>query len=62
VTGGVPGKQILAGHDLISGTLELGALCRSAYFRVTVIDHNGGRVWTNPIWPGKSTGCATRHT
>jgi hypothetical protein len=54
VTGGVPGKQILTGQDLTTGTLELGALRRSPYLRVTVIDHNGGRAWTNPVWPGQS--------
>jgi hypothetical protein len=50
VTGGIPGKQILTGHDLTSGTLELGALHGSPYFRITVIDHDGGRAWTNPVW------------
>jgi hypothetical protein len=50
VTGGMPGIKILTGQDLSSGTLEPGALRRGPYVRVTVIDHNGGRAWSNPIW------------
>ena len=52
VTGGVPGKQISIGN-LTSATLDLGFLCRSPYLRVTVIDHNGDRAWTNPVWVGR---------
>lgn len=49
VTGGVPGKQVATGSDLTSATLPL-TLFRGSYFRVTVVDADGGRAWSNPIW------------
>jgi hypothetical protein len=50
VSGGVPGARIVVGQDLTGGSLEPGSLRRGRYVRVTVIDHNGGRAWSNPIW------------
>jgi hypothetical protein len=50
VTGGVPGKQVLAGDGLTEGTLPLDMFHRSAYVRVTVVDTAGERAWSNPIW------------
>jgi hypothetical protein len=49
VTGGVPGKQVIAGDGLTEGTLPL-TMFNSGYFRVTVVDAAGGRAWSNPIW------------
>lgn len=31
--------------------LPLSRFEASPYFRVTVVDANGARAWTNPIWP-----------
>lgn len=50
VTGGLPGKQVAAGTGLTSGVLPLDTFAGSAYVRVTVIDADGGRAWSNPIW------------
>jgi hypothetical protein len=49
VTGGVPGKQVLSGDDLTEGTLPITRF-RDGYFRVTVVDAEGHRAWSNPIW------------
>lgn len=48
VTGGQPGKQIVAGDGLTSATLPVDGFRR--YFRVTVVGVDGGRAWTNPFW------------
>lgn len=50
VTGGVPGKQVRSGHALTETRIPLGLLQTGAYIRVTVIDANSRRAWTNPIW------------
>ncbi|HEX6358575.1 CehA/McbA family metallohydrolase [Actinophytocola sp.] len=50
VTGGVPGKQVIAGEELTEGTLPL-TMFKGGYFRVTVVDSTGGRAWSNPIRP-----------
>ncbi|MEV4320451.1 CehA/McbA family metallohydrolase [Actinocrispum sp. NPDC049592] len=50
VTGGVPGKRVQAGAALTECTLPLDMFGRSAYIRVTVVDADGGRAWSNPIW------------
>jgi len=50
VTGGIPGKQVQAGHALTECTLPLEMFRASAYIRVTVIDATGQRAWSNPIW------------
>jgi len=50
VTGCVPGKQVHAGHALTECSLPLDMFQASAYVRVTVIDANGERAWSNPIW------------
>jgi hypothetical protein len=50
ITGGVPGKQAAAGTGLTSAVLPLDTLSGSAYFRVTVIDGDGRRAWSNPVW------------
>jgi hypothetical protein len=50
LTGGVPGKQVVAGDRLTSGVLPLEMFASSAYVRVTVADSGGGRAWSNPIW------------
>jgi hypothetical protein len=49
VTGGVPGKQVLAGDGLTEGALPL-TMFQGTYFRVTVVDAAGGRAWSNPTW------------
>jgi hypothetical protein len=49
VTGGVPGKQVAAGDGLTECTLPL-KMFKGTYFRVTVVDENGGRAWSNPFW------------
>jgi hypothetical protein len=49
VTGGVQGKQVVAGDGLTECTLPL-AMFKGGYFRVTVVDEAGGRAWSNPIW------------
>lgn len=50
VTGGVPGKQVRAGHALTECSLPLDMFRASAYIRVTVVDDTGARAWSNPIW------------
>jgi hypothetical protein len=50
VTGCIPGKQVHAGHALTECSLPLDMFQTSAYVRVTVIDANGERAWSNPIW------------
>lgn len=50
ITGGVPGKQIVTGHDLTSGVLSLRMFIGSGYVRVTVVGTAGGRAWSNSIW------------
>jgi hypothetical protein len=50
VTGGIPGKQVQAGDALTQCTLSLEMFQASAYIRVTVIDANDHRAWSNPIW------------
>ncbi|MGW4460665.1 PHP domain-containing protein [Micromonospora sp. NPDC004704] len=50
VTGCVPGKRVQSGHGLTECSLPLDMFRESAYIRVTVIDANGGRAWSNPIW------------
>jgi hypothetical protein len=49
VTGGVPGKQVIAGDGLTEATLPTTTF-KDGYFRVTVVDESGGRAWSNPIW------------
>jgi hypothetical protein len=49
VTGGVPGKRVRAGKDLTEVTLPTG-MFKNTFARVTVIDADGGRAWSNPIW------------
>lgn len=46
VTGGVPGKLVAAGTQV---TLSAGRFLANGYLRVTVIDDNGGRAWSNPV-------------
>lgn len=50
VTGGIPGKQVQAGDALTECTLSPEMFQASAYIRVTVIDTNDHRAWSNPIW------------
>jgi hypothetical protein len=50
LTGGVPGKQVRAGHALTECSLPLDMFPTSGYVRVTVVDATGGRAWSNPIW------------
>jgi len=50
VTGGVPGKRVVAGSGLTSGVLPLDTFADSPYVRVTVVGDDGGRAWSNPIW------------
>ena len=38
------------GQSLVSTQLSLERLKKSPWLRVTVIDHNGKRAWSNPIW------------
>ena len=38
------------GEALVSTQLSLERLKKSPWLRVTVIDHNGKRAWSNPIW------------
>jgi len=49
VTGGVPGKEMVAGAGMTEATLPL-AMFKGGYFRVTVVGEAGGRAWSNPIW------------
>jgi hypothetical protein len=49
VTGGVPGKQVVAGTGLTEAKLPVG-MFKDGYFRVTVVDPAGGRAWSNPVW------------
>lgn len=49
VTGGVPGKQLVAGKELTEAALPVDRY-RNGYFRVTVVDSDGQRAWSNPIW------------
>lgn len=48
VTGGRPGKQVVFGDGLTECTLPV-AMFTDTYFRVTVVDKDGGRAWTNPV-------------
>jgi hypothetical protein len=50
VTGGVPGKRLVAGKALTSGVLPLDPFANSPYIRVTVVGDGGGRAWSNPVW------------
>jgi hypothetical protein len=50
LTGGTPGKQVVAGDGLTSGVLPLEWLADGAHVRVTVAGSDGGRAWSNPIW------------
>ena len=38
------------GENLFSTKLSLERLKKSPWLRITVIDHNGKRAWSNPIW------------
>ena len=38
------------GEALVSTQISLDRLKNSPWLRVTVIDHNGKRAWSNPIW------------
>ena len=38
------------GQSLVSTQLSLEPLKKSPWLRVTIIDHNGKRAWSNPIW------------
>ena len=38
------------GEALVSTQLSLERLKKSPWLRVTIIDHNGKRAWSNPIW------------
>ena len=38
------------GKSLVSTQLSLERLKKSPWLRVTIIDHNGKRAWSNPIW------------
>ena len=38
------------GQSLVSTQLSLERLKKSPWLRVTIIDHNGKRAWSNPIW------------
>lgn len=38
------------GHGLTSAELDISQWKSPRFCRVTVIDRNGGRAWTNPIW------------
>ncbi|MEH6833163.1 MULTISPECIES: CehA/McbA family metallohydrolase [Falsihalocynthiibacter] len=40
----------LHGHEMTGETLSLSRLKDSPWVRVTVIDENGKRAWSNPIW------------
>jgi len=48
------GKGIAAskicGQDLTEGSIALDRFAISPWIRVVVIDHNGKRAWSNPIW------------
>jgi hypothetical protein len=50
ITGGIPGKEVLAGEALTECTLPLDYFATSGYVRVTVVDAAGNRAWTNPLW------------
>jgi predicted metal-dependent phosphoesterase TrpH len=43
-------SDVAIGEGLEEATLDLGKL-RSPYWRLTVTDAQGGRAWTNPVWP-----------
>ncbi|MEX1018793.1 MAG: CehA/McbA family metallohydrolase [Litorilinea sp.] len=49
VTGRGPTASFVGGSGLVEAEFDLSAF-NSAYCRVTVRDHLGGRAWTNPIW------------
>ena len=49
VTGAIFQSASKRGDGLTEATLPLGEFARS-YCRVTVIDANGKRAWSNPIW------------
>jgi hypothetical protein len=51
VTGSRPGKQVVAGDAVTEASLPLDMFTKSPYVRVTVVDTDGHRAWTNPIWP-----------
>ena len=38
------------GENLVSTKLSLERLKKSPWLRITVIDDNGKRAWSNPIW------------
>ena len=46
------GSEYVAQHgeNLVSTKLSLERLKKSPWLRITVIDHNGKRAWSNPIW------------
>jgi hypothetical protein len=50
LTGGVPGCELVTGHDLTECVLPVGHLAAASHLRVTVVDDRGGRAWCNPFW------------
>jgi hypothetical protein len=50
ITGCVPGAHVAEGDALTECTLPLSRFEESSYVRVTVVDANGARAWSNPIW------------
>jgi hypothetical protein len=50
ITGCVPGAHAAEGDALTECSLPLSRFEESSYIRVTVVDANGARAWSNPIW------------
>jgi PHP domain len=50
ITGCVPGAQVCEGDALTECSLPLSRFEASPYIRVTVVDADKGRAWSNPIW------------
>lgn len=51
VQGRASAASTICGENLTTGTIALDRFAVSPWIRVTVIDHNGKRAWSNPIWP-----------
>ena len=43
--------QVVHGEEITEAEFSLQRLAPGEYYRITVRDANGGRAWTNPIWP-----------
>ncbi|MEE9314393.1 MAG: CehA/McbA family metallohydrolase [Rhizobiaceae bacterium] len=50
VSGSVPQTDVVFGDGITSAEVPLGRLQNSPWVRVTLIDKDGNRAWSNPIW------------